>query len=164
MSLRTRETIKLKLKINGEDNCFAILPGDRLSTVLRREGYLSVKTGCYTGDCGTCTVLLDGQPIVSCLMLAAQAQGSSLTTVEALAQGSELHLLQKAFLDEGAVQCGFCTPGMLLSALALLRRVPHPSEEQVREAFSGNLCRCTGYERPVRAVLKAAAATEESSK
>lgn len=148
--------MELQIQVNGEDKVFAISPDDRLSDVLRRQGCMGVKTGCYTGDCGTCTVLLDGEPIVSCLMLAAQAQGASITTVEAMAQGGRLHPLQEAFLDEGAVQCGFCIPGMLLSAQALLKRNPDPSEDEVREAFAANLCRCTGYERPVRAVLKAA--------
>lgn len=149
-------TMELQIKVNGEDKVFPISPNDRLSDALRRQGYLGVKTGCYTGDCGTCTVLLDGEPIVSCLMLAAQAQRASITTVEGMARGGRLHPLQEAFLDEGAVQCGFCIPGMLLSAQALLNRNPDPSEDEVREAFAANLCRCTGYERPVRAVLKAA--------
>lgn len=156
-------TMELKLTVNGEAKTFAISPNDRLSDALRREGYFSVKTGCYTGDCGTCTILFNAEPIVCCMMLAAQANGASLTTVEALASGAELHPLQKAFLDEGAVQCGFCIPGMLISAAALLQKVPRPSEGQVREALSGNLCRCTGYERPVIAILSAARKTTEAS-
>ena len=146
--------IKLKLKVNGEEKCWSILPGDRLSHVLRREGYLSVKVGCSTGDCGTCTVLLDGKPVVSCLMLAAQAEGCEVTTLEALSRAGELHPLQEAFLDEGAVQCGFCIPGMVLTARALIEENPSPSEEEIRHAISGNLCRCTGYENPVRAIQR----------
>ncbi|MFH1680363.1 MAG: (2Fe-2S)-binding protein, partial [Candidatus Eisenbacteria bacterium] len=146
----------LHLTVNGEEKTFRIAPGDRLSEVLRREGYFGVKVGCSTGDCGTCTVLLDGEPIVSCLMLAAQAEGREVLTVEGLARGRELHPIQEAFLDEGAVQCGFCTPAMLLAAKALLDRRPDPSEEEIRRALAGTLCRCTGYENPVRAVRKAA--------
>jgi len=159
----SQTTLELKLTINGTEKTFEVSPDDRLSAVLRREGYVGVKVGCNTGDCGTCTVLLEGDPIVSCLMLAAQAQGATLTTVEGLSQGKTLHPLQVAFLDEGAVQCGFCTPGMLLSAEALLHDIPDPSEDQVREALAGNLCRCTGYERPVQAVLKAAKTAKETS-
>jgi len=146
--------IELKLKVNGEEKCWSILPGDRLSQVLRREGYLSVKVGCSTGDCGTCTVLLDGKPVLSCLMLAAQAEGCEVTTVEALSDSKALHPLQEAFLDEGAVQCGFCIPGMVLTAKALIEENPSPSEDEIRHAISGNLCRCTGYENPVRAIQR----------
>lgn len=148
--------IALQMRVNGTEKEFSISPNDRLSDVLRRHGYYGVKTGCYTGDCGSCTVLLNGEPIVSCLMLAAQAQGADILTVEGLSTGARLHRLQEAFLEEGAVQCGFCIPGMLLSAHALLEQNPQPSEAQVREALTANLCRCTGYERPVRAVLRAA--------
>jgi len=146
--------IELNLKVNGEEKCWSILPGDRLSQVLRREGYLSVKVGCSTGDCGTCTVLLDGKPVLSCLMLAAQAEGCEVTTVEALSDSKALHPLQEAFLDEGAVQCGFCIPGMVLTAKALIEENPSPSEDEIRHAISGNLCRCTGYENPVRAIQR----------
>lgn len=146
----------LNLTVNGEEKTFLVSANDRLSDVLRREGYFGVKTGCYTGDCGTCTVLLEGNPIVCCLMLALQAQGALISTVEGMAKGPQLHPIQEAFLDEGAVQCGFCTPGMLLSAQALLDEVPDPSQAQIQEALSGNLCRCTGYERPIRAIQKAA--------
>ena len=149
--------MELHVEVNGAPAVFSFEPGDRLSDLLRREGMRSVKVGCGTGDCGTCTVLVDGEPIVSCLMLAAQAEGRSITTAEGLAAAGELHPLQKAFLDEGAVQCGYCTPAMLLAAKALLDRNADPTEEQIREAFTGTLCRCTGYENPVRAVWRAAA-------
>ncbi|MFH1277711.1 MAG: (2Fe-2S)-binding protein [Candidatus Eisenbacteria bacterium] len=153
--MKTPEEIRIRLVVNGEEKTFAALPGDRLSGLLRREGYLGVKVGCSTGDCGTCTVLLDGEPVMSCLLLAAQADGGSVLTVEGLAEGRRLHPLQEAFLDEGAVQCGFCTPGMLLAAKALLDRNPTPSDDEIREALTGSLCRCTGYENPVRAVRRA---------
>jgi aerobic-type carbon monoxide dehydrogenase small subunit (CoxS/CutS family) len=156
--------IDLRLTVNGEEKTFRILPGDRLSEVLRREGYLSVKVGCSTGDCGTCTVLLDGEPVVSCLVLAAQVEGRSVLTAEGLSSGRRLHPLQEAFLAEGAVQCGFCTPGMLLAAKALLDRNASPSDEEIRKALAGTLCRCTGYENPVRAVRAAAERIGEEEK
>jgi len=146
----------LHLTVNGEPQVFRIEPGDRLAAVLRREGYSGVKIGCGTGDCGSCTVLLNGEPVVSCILLAAQADGAEITTVVGLARDGELHPLQEAFLEEGAAQCGFCTPGILLTAKAFLDRNPDPTEEEIRDALSGNLCRCTGYVNIVRAVLLAA--------
>lgn len=148
--------IDVRLVVNGEERSYAVGPGERLSALLRRAGYLGVKVGCSTGDCGTCTVLLDGEPVMSCLVLAAQAEGASVLTVEGMAEGRRLHPLQDAFLDEGAVQCGFCTPGMLLVAKALLDRNPDPTDDEIRDALAGSLCRCTGYENPVRAVRRAA--------
>ncbi len=148
----------LRLKVNGESKQWSIAPGDLLLDVLRREGYFGVKRGCETGECGACTVLVDGRPVDSCLMFAAQAEGCEILTIEGLAQGDVLHPLQEAFLKHGAVQCGYCTPGMVLNALALLQRRPHPSEEEVREALSGNFCRCTGYRKPIEAVLAASKA------
>jgi aerobic-type carbon monoxide dehydrogenase small subunit (CoxS/CutS family) len=156
--------LDLHCTVNGEPKSFRVAPGDRLSEVLRREGYFGVKVGCSTGDCGTCTVLLDGEPIVSCLLLAAEAEGHEILTVEGLAKGRELHPLQVAFLDEGAVQCGFCTPAMLLAAKALLDRDPDPSEDAIRRALAGTLCRCTGYENPVRAVRIAAERMKEGAR
>jgi len=161
MNATTAEQIALHVTVNGAAHTLSIDPGERLSAVLRRAGYLGVKHGCYRGDCGSCTVLLDGAPIAGCLKLAAQVEGRALTTVEGLRAGAALHPLQRAFLDEGAAQCGFCTPGMLLSALSLLDRVHDPDEAEVRHALSGNLCRCTGYEAIVRAVLNAARALRE---
>lgn len=149
--------MELELNINGVIKSLEVAPNESLLAVLRREGYYSVKHGCETGECGACTVLVDGLPRPSCVTLAAQAGGCTLTTVESLGSARKLHPLQEAFIDSGAIQCGFCTPGMLLSASALLKRNPSPSEEEVREAFSGNLCRCTGYVKPVQAVLRAAA-------
>ena len=154
--------MELELSINGVIKSLEVAPQESLQTVLRREGYYSVKHGCETGECGACTVLVDGVARPSCVTLAAQVGGCALMTAESLAQYSQieprkLHPLQEAFIDSGAIQCGFCTPGMLLSASALLRSNASPSEEEVREALSGNLCRCSGYAKPVQAVLRAAA-------
>jgi carbon-monoxide dehydrogenase small subunit len=124
-----------------------------LLRVIRDELRLTgTKEGCGEGDCGTCTVLVDEKAVNSCLILAVDADGKAITTIEGLAQGTELHPLQKAFVEKGAVQCGFCTPGMILSAKALLDENPHPSEEEIRSALSGNLCRCTGYVKVVEAI------------
>ena len=152
------KNMEVRLKVNGIQRQWAVAPGDLLLDVLRREGYFGVKRGCENGECGTCTVLVNGRPINSCLMFAAQAEGCEVVTVEGVAGAEGLHPVQEAFLDHGAVQCGFCTPGMVLSAKALLERCPHPTEAQAREALAGNLCRCTGYRKPVEAVLAAAAA------
>ncbi len=149
--------MELELRVNGVVESLDVAPGEVLLTMLRRNGYCSVKQGCETGECGACTVLVDGTSRPSCIMLAAQAGGCTLTTVEGLGSARNLHPLQQAFVDEGAVQCGFCTPGMLLSSSALLERNPNPTEDEVRDALSGNLCRCTGYAKPVQAVLRAAA-------
>jgi aerobic-type carbon monoxide dehydrogenase small subunit (CoxS/CutS family) len=143
------------LTVNGEPRSWEVDPGDVLLDVLRREGYFGVKRGCETGDCGACTVLLDGRPVDSCLVFAAQAEGCEILTIEGLSQDGKLHPLQEAFLDHGATQCGFCTPGMLLTAKSLLDRSPHPSEQEIREALAGNLCRCTGYVKQVEALLAA---------
>jgi len=150
------KTMEVRLNVNGEAKQWAIAPGDLLLDVLRREGYFGVKRGCETGECGACTVLVDGNPINSCLMFAAQAEGKDVLTIEGLAHGDTLDPIQEAFLDHGAVQCGFCTPAMILNAKALLDRNPHPSEEEVREALAGTYCRCTGFLKPVEAVLAAA--------
>jgi len=149
--------MELELRINGLIESLDVAPNESLITVLRREGYFSVKHGCETCECGACTVLVDGLPRPSCVMLAAQAGGCTLITVESLGASNKLHPLQEAFIDTGAIQCGYCTPGMLLSAFALLRRNSNPTEDEVRDALSGNLCRCTGYVKPVQAVLRAAA-------
>ncbi len=146
----------INLKVNGAQREFTIAPGDLLLDVLRADGYYGVKRGCEKGECGACTVLLDGKAVNSCLVFAAQADGRDVLTIEGLAKDGGLDPLQEAFLDHGAVQCGFCSPGMILSAKALLDRQPHPTEQQVREALAGNYCRCTGYRKPVEAVLAAA--------
>jgi putative selenate reductase molybdopterin-binding subunit len=149
--------MELELRINGIVESLDVAPNELLLNMLRREGYDSVKRGCETGECGACTVLVDGVPRPSCVMLAAQAGGCTLMTVEHLRSGRQLHPLQQAFIEVGAVQCGFCTPGMLLSAFALLRGNTNPTEAEVRTALSGHLCRCTGYVKPVQAVMRAAA-------
>lgn len=146
----------ITLTINGRRRTIDIEPGDKLLDVLRREGYMGVKKGCGSGDCGACAVLLNGRAVNSCLVFAAKADGCDVVTAEGLADGETLHPVQEAFLDEGAVQCGYCTPGMIISTVDLLRRNPDPSEEEIREALSGNLCRCTGYVKQVRAVQRAA--------
>ena len=147
------------LNVNGRAYPVEIEPGRTLLSVLRGEvGLTGTKEGCDDSECGACMVLLDGQPVNSCPYLALQADGSEIVTIEGLAgQDGELHPLQQAFLDQGGVQCGFCTPGMLISAKALLDRNPSPDEDEIRLALSGNLCRCTGYSGIVRAVQAAAA-------
>jgi aerobic-type carbon monoxide dehydrogenase small subunit (CoxS/CutS family) len=157
-------TMPLRLNVNGELKEWTVAPGDLLLDVLRREGYFGVKRGCETGECGACTVLVDGKPVNSCLMFAAQAEGSKVLTIEGVAQGDKLDPIQEAFLEYGAVQCGYCTPGMILSAKALLARRPDPTEAEVREALAGNFCRCTGYLKPVEAVLAAARACHQTGK
>jgi aerobic-type carbon monoxide dehydrogenase small subunit (CoxS/CutS family) len=151
-------SMQLNLTVNGEAKHWAIAPGDLLLDVLRREAYFGVKRGCESGECGACTVLVNGKPINSCLMFAAQAEGCEILTIEGVEQNGKLDPLQEAFLEHGAVQCGFCTPGMILSAKALLAEHPDPTEAEVRKALAGNFCRCTGYLKPVEAVLAAASA------
>ena len=149
--------MEISVKVNGEQKTFAIAPADVLLDVLRREGYTGVKCGCRAGDCGACTVIMNGKAVTSCLTMAAQADGAEMTTIEGLAQpNGKLHPLQRAFLDHGAAQCGFCVPGMILSAKALLDEEPNPTEPEVREAIVGNLCRCTGYKKQVEAILSVA--------
>ena len=143
--------------INGEIYEDEIDVRRTLLEVLRENfGLTGTKRGCNEGECGTCTVLLDGKPVASCLVLAVEAQGKSIETVERLAQNGELHPLQQAFMEHGAFQCGFCTPGVLMVAKGLLNENPKPSEEEVRRAIVGNLCRCTGYNKYVEAILDAA--------
>ena len=148
--------MKIALRINGQHREFETTAGETLLDLLRRHGYVGVKKGCGTGDCGACAVLLNGRSVNSCLILTAKADGAEILTVEGLATHGNLHPVQEAFLDEGAVQCGYCTPGMVMSAIDLLTRNPNPSEEEIREAISGNLCRCTGYVKQVQAIQKAA--------
>jgi carbon-monoxide dehydrogenase small subunit len=146
------------LHVNGIAYPVEVEPGRSLLSVIRTEvGLTGAKEGCDDSECGACMVLLDGQPVNSCSYLALQADGREVTTIEGLTgDGGELHPLQQAFLDQGGVQCGFCTPGMLISAKALLDRTPDPSEDEIRLALSGNLCRCTGYSGIVRAVQSVA--------
>jgi carbon-monoxide dehydrogenase small subunit len=144
--------------INGEPAEFLCEPQQTLLDVLRDElGLTGTKEGCSSGDCGACSVILGDRVVCSCLVLAAEAEGARITTVEGLATGDVLHALQHQFLEHAALQCGFCTPGLLVAAKALLDRNPNPSETEVRYGLAGNLCRCTGYDKVVRAVLDAAA-------
>jgi aerobic-type carbon monoxide dehydrogenase small subunit (CoxS/CutS family) len=153
--------MRIHLTVNGTERVWDVAPGDTLLDVLRREGFVGVKKGCGAGDCGACTVLLNGRAVNACLVLAAKADGGVVVTIEGVADGERLHPVQEAFLDAGAVQCGYCTPGMVLSAIGLLSRNPNPSEAEIREAISGNLCRCTGYVKQVEAIERAAARMRE---
>lgn len=147
------------LQINGQNYPVAVEPDELLVDVLRDKLWLiGTKKGCGTGDCGACTVLLDGRPVTSCLVLAVAAEGKSIQTVEGLAHGRQLHILQQCFIDHGAVQCGYCTPGLLMMAKHLLDANPCPTEAEVRAGIAGNLCRCTGYTKIVKAILAAAEA------
>jgi putative selenate reductase molybdopterin-binding subunit len=151
------EAVSVTLTINGEERALSVGRTQKLLDALRDAGYTSVKYGCGTGDCGACTVLIDGQPMHSCQMRATEAEGREVVTVEALSSGNDLHPLQLAFIDTGAVQCGYCTPAQLLTAKALLDKNPDPTDAEIREALSGVLCRCTGYVKIVEAVQRAAA-------
>lgn len=151
----------IQMTVNGEPCELAVEPWRTLLDVLRDDlGLTGAKKGCDRGDCGACTVLLDGRPVTSCMILAVQAAGHAIITIEGLADLSHapLHPLQQAFIEHGAIQCGFCTPGMILAAAALLAENPQPTAAEVREALAGNLCRCTGYVKIVDAVLAAAEA------
>ena len=153
----------IALKVNGESHEVAVEPRMTLLEVLRdMVGLTGTKNGCSLGNCGSCTVLLNGKAVASCLVLAVEAQGKEVMTIEGLAQNGELHPMQQAFIDHGALQCGFCTPGMILSAKALLDENPDPTEDEVKEAISGNLCRCTGYTDAVSAVLDVAERMKEA--
>ena len=149
----------ITVTVNGKPEYLAVPSHITLLEMLREQLALTgTKNGCSAGECGACTVLIDGEPVNSCMMLAVEADGREITTVEGLAaEDGQLTCLQEAFVDLNAVQCGFCTSGMLLSAHALLQRRPHPTEEEIREAIVGNLCRCTGYVRIVKSVQAAAA-------
>ena len=146
----------IKLTINGVQRSVEGDLGETLLEVLRREGMKSVKLGCDTGDCGACAVLLDGSAVNSCMVLAVAADGRNVATVEGLEHDGHLHPMQKAMVDAGGVQCGFCTPGILMSGIDLLSRNPDPTEAEVKEALAGNLCRCTGYVKQVDAILATA--------
>jgi len=149
--------VVVEATINGEPLEFLCEPRQSLLEALRDELDLTgAKEGCLTGDCGACTVLVDGRPLCSCLMLGVEAQGKNVTTVEGLANGSNLHVLQQKFLEHASLQCGICTPGFLMSSKALLDRNPNPTEAEIRYALAGNLCRCTGYDKIVKAVMDAA--------
>ena len=152
------DRVHLKYVINGEATPVSFAPYKTLLEVLREDMNLTgTKHGCELGECGACTVLLDGEPVLSCLVLAVECGGRDIQTIEGLARGTALHPLQAAFTDHGGSQCGYCTPGVIMTAKALLDREPNPSRERIREATSGNLCRCTGYLQITEAVESAAA-------
>jgi len=147
------DTIKIHFTLNGKETTLTTPANRRLLDILREDfGLTGTKEGCGIGECGACTVLVDNKAVNSCLILAGQVNGSDIMTIEGLAKNSTLHPLQENFLKYGAVQCGFCTPGMLMSAFALLNEIPHPSEEEIKEAIAGNLCRCTGYKQIIEAI------------
>ena len=143
----------IKLTVNDREYEVAVEPNMTLTNLIRYElGLTGTKKGCETGDCGACTVILDGLPVNSCLVLAVQADGCKVETIEGLETEKGLHPIQDAFVEKGAIQCGFCTPGMILSAKHLLEKHPHPGEDEIRGAISGNLCRCTGYQKIIDAI------------
>jgi carbon-monoxide dehydrogenase small subunit len=151
------ERIQISLTVNGSYRQATVRPKTTLVELLRRElGLKGTNKGCGTGDCGACTVLIDGKAVNSCLVLALDAADKEITTIEGLAPPGELHPVQKAFVDLGAIQCGFCSPGMILTAKAFLDQNPEPNEEECKKAISGNLCRCTGYKKIIEAMRAAA--------
>lgn len=153
--------MNIELNVNQKTYALTVEPSERLLDVLRnRLGLMGTKEGCGEGECGACTVIMDGKTVNSCLVLAAQADGHAITTIEGVGDRHAPHPIQKAFVEAGAVQCGFCTPGMVLSAKALLDANPHPAEDEIAVAMSGNLCRCTGYDKILKAVKQAAKEVE----
>ena len=155
------DLVSIGIEVNAVAHRMEVKASALLLDVLRENlGLKGTKKGCDQGQCGACTVLLDGRPVLSCILLAVQADGKKITTIEAVAPEGKLHPLQEAFVAEGATQCGFCTPGMILSAKALLDKDSNPADDEIREALSGNLCRCTGYAKIIRAVQKAAQAVK----
>ena len=158
------QTVDIRVTVNGQDYEKTVDCSQTLLRFLREELFLtSVKEGCNEGECGACTVIFNGEPVTSCCVLAGQAEGAEIITLEGISPDGKPDAVQQAFMESGAVQCGFCTPGMILSAEALLAKNPDPSEEEVKLALSGNLCRCTGYTKIVEAVLLAAARRREEA-
>lgn len=148
--------MEIELTVNGEERAYEVSKTESLLDVLRRDGYTGTNKSCDTGSCGMCRVLVDGEPRESCVTPAVQADGFDVETIEGIGSQDDLHPVQQAFIDNSAMQCGFCTPGMIMTAVALLRENPDPSESEVREAMDGVICRCTGYKKIVEAVLDAA--------
>jgi carbon-monoxide dehydrogenase small subunit len=165
MPAESKKTAEISLLLNGEQTDVAFAPYKTLLELLREDlGLTGTKHGCELGECGACTVLVNGKPVLSCLQLALECDGAEVMTVEGLVTGGLLHPLQEAFADLGAAQCGYCTPGFLLAAKALLDQNPHPTRDAIREALSGNLCRCTGYLQIFEAVEAAALRIAEAGK
>jgi carbon-monoxide dehydrogenase small subunit len=157
------DRVHMRLTVNGEDTPVSFAPYKTLLEVLREDlGLTGTKHGCELGECGACAVLLDGEPVLACLELAVQCEGRAIQTIEGVAKGTELHPLQAAFADLGGSQCGYCTSGMVMTAKALLDKDPAPSRERIKEAMSGNLCRCTGYQQIWESVEQAARAMREA--
>ncbi len=145
--------MKIEFQLNRKPVAIDVRPDERAVDLLReRLGMTGVKEGCGAGECGACAILVDGESRLSCLMMACQLHGKTVTTIEGVAEGEELHVLQTSFIEHGAVQCGFCTPGMIISAIDLINRNPRPTRQDIRVGISGNLCRCTGYQKIVDAV------------
>ncbi len=152
-----QKKLSITLNVNEKDYTIEVKPHWTLLQVIRNQiGLTGTKYGCGTGECGACTVIIDGKPMTSCLVLAPQAEGKKILTIEGLAKEGELHPLQKTFIEQGAIQCGYCIPGMILTAKSFLDKNPSPTEDEVRKAIDGNLCRCTGYVKQVKAILLAA--------
>ncbi len=163
-AIKVRRNVQMQLRVNGEDVEVSFAPYKTLLEVLREDlGLTGTKHGCELGECGACAVLVDGEPQLSCLVLGVECDGHSIETVEGLADGAELHPLQTAFADLGAAQCGYCTPGILMTAKALLAKEPNPSRDRIRDAISGNLCRCTGYVQIFEAIEEAARVMVQSA-
>jgi aerobic carbon-monoxide dehydrogenase small subunit len=159
--VNSQAKVRVQTTINGEQQDFLCEPRQSLLECLRDVlGLTGAKEGCNDGNCGACTVIMDGRIVASCLVLGVEAEGSSITTIEGIARGNELHPLQQAFLENAALQCGICTPGFIVAAKALLDKEPNPSEEQIRLWLANNLCRCTGYDKIVRAIQQCAAPRE----
>jgi len=158
-------TQRIETTINGRPHALQVEPRKTLLAVLRDRLQLTgTKEGCSSGDCGACTVLLDGEPVNSCLVLAVETDGRQITTIEGIATNGELHPVQSALIETGGMQCGFCTPGVVMSSVALLRDNPKPTADEIRQALAGNLCRCTGYTKIVEAVLLAARHLRQGSR
>jgi len=156
--------LEIEFTINGKKRSLSVKANDLLINIIRNDLFLTgSKYGCGIGECGACTVLLDGEPVLSCLTLAATVDGKEITTIEGLAKGNELHPMQIAFLKNAAVQCGFCTPSMILTATALLKENPNPTEDEIRDYMRGNICRCTGYIQIVKAIKACAEGGENES-
>ncbi len=153
----------INLTVNGEPVVWQVAPNEPLLDALRRHGYMGAKRVCESGECGACAVIVDGLAVDSCIMLAAQVSGSDVTTVEGLERDGVLHPVQEAFTQNGAIQCGFCIPGMVVTAANYLEQNPTPTEDDIRHVFVGNLCRCTGYKKPIEAVLSAASSPGEEA-
>ena len=156
--------VRVTFNVNAKTRSVEVEPWHTLLHVLREKfGFTGTKKGCDSGQCGACTVLLNGTPVLACTTLAVRCEGQEIMTIEGLAHGDELHPLQQAFIDHFGVQCGFCTPGMILNAKALLDKNPNPTEDEVRATITGNMCRCTGYVKPVEAILAAAERMRKAS-